>query len=82
MARTIALCKNRLPHVKVLVGGAPLDQSVAREMGADGYAESAVSVPESLKQVLNSIQTRASRVFVDYDKKLRVEEVETAPNPK
>ncbi|MBI9077622.1 MAG: cobalamin-dependent protein [Desulfatibacillum sp.] len=81
MARTIQLCKNRLPHVKVLVGGAPLDQEVARNMGADGYAESAVGVPESLKKILQSTKTRASRVFVDYDKKLRVEETEAGTNP-
>ncbi|ACL05879.1 Cobalamin B12-binding domain protein [Desulfatibacillum aliphaticivorans] len=81
MARTIEICKNRLPHVKVLVGGAALDQDAAQNMGADGYAESAVGVPGSLKSVMTAGKTRASRVFVDYDKKLRVEELEAASPP-
>jgi methanogenic corrinoid protein MtbC1 len=31
------------PEVKVLVGGAPLNQEIATKFGADGYAEDAVS---------------------------------------
>ncbi len=81
MAKTIELCKNKLPHVKILVGGAPLDAQVARDLGADGYADSAVGVPHALEDVTITInsQSKASRVFVDYDKRLRVEEIEAAP---
>ncbi len=35
--------KVRLPNTKILVGGAPLNQALADEWGADGYAENAVA---------------------------------------
>jgi methanogenic corrinoid protein MtbC1 len=40
------------PDVKILVGGAPLDERLAQAMGADGYAESAPSVPDEAQRVL------------------------------
>lgn len=86
MAKTIEMCRNQLPHVKILVGGAPLDEKVARLIGADGYAESAVWVPEKLKQVMKSPDhdEKSTRVFMDYTRRLRVEESgpALAPNPK
>jgi corrinoid protein of di/trimethylamine methyltransferase len=39
-------------QVKVLVGGAPVTQKYADEIGADGYSESAASAPALAKQVL------------------------------
>lgn len=38
MAKTVQEIKGQLPEVKVLVGGAPLNQKHADDMGADGYA--------------------------------------------
>ena len=38
--------------VKVLVGGAPVTQTFAREIGADGYGESAAVAVEKAKALL------------------------------
>ena len=38
--------------VKVIVGGAPLTQSYADEINADGYAPDAASAVEMAKQLL------------------------------
>lgn len=40
------------PDVKILVGGAPLDERLAQAMGADGYAEGAADVPGEAERVL------------------------------
>ena len=40
------------PTTGILVGGAPLDERLARAMGADGYAEGAADVPEEAERVL------------------------------
>ncbi|MEW6442125.1 MAG: cobalamin-dependent protein [bacterium] len=40
------------PRVKILVGGAPLDEQVAKAIGADGYAESALTAPEEAARLL------------------------------
>jgi methanogenic corrinoid protein MtbC1 len=40
------------PEVKILVGGAPLDDMLARVIGADGYAEGAPDVPDEAERVL------------------------------
>ncbi len=40
------------PEVKILVGGAPFDERLARAIGADGYAEGAPDVPEEAERVL------------------------------
>jgi 5-methyltetrahydrofolate--homocysteine methyltransferase len=39
-------------RVKILVGGAPVTQRYADEIGADGYSESAAGAPGLAKQVL------------------------------
>ena len=44
--------KKRSPRTVVMVGGAPLDRTLAIEYGADGYAESAVTVLEETEAVL------------------------------
>ncbi len=41
-----------LPDVKVIVGGAPLTQDFADQIGADGYASDAASAVEVVKRVL------------------------------
>ena len=40
------------PEVKILVGGAPLDEMLAKAIGADGYAEGAPDVPGEAERVL------------------------------
>jgi 5-methyltetrahydrofolate--homocysteine methyltransferase len=37
--------------IKVLVGGAPLTQKVADEIGADGYAKSAAEVADKIREM-------------------------------
>ena len=39
-------------QIKVLVGGAPISQRFADEIGADGYRETAVGAPALVKEVL------------------------------
>lgn len=40
-------------NVKIMVGGAPVTQEFANEVGADGYAEDAASAAELAKSLLN-----------------------------
>jgi 5-methyltetrahydrofolate--homocysteine methyltransferase len=40
-------------HVKILVGGAPVDQGFADEVGADGYAPDASSATKLAKRLFN-----------------------------
>ena len=42
MAQTVALLKEQLPAVRVMVGGAVLTQSYADLIGADGYSKDAM----------------------------------------
>ena len=44
--------RNLYGHFKVLVGGAPVNQRWAKEIGADGYAENAVAAVELAKGLL------------------------------
>ena len=39
-------------QVKVMVGGAPVTQSFADEIGADGYGESAATAVDKAKELL------------------------------
>lgn len=52
MKETVARCKREMPEVAVLVGGATLDKEIAQEFGADGYAESLVTVNEEVQRLL------------------------------
>jgi methanogenic corrinoid protein MtbC1 len=47
--------KERSPATAVMVGGAPLDRALAVEYGADGYAESAVSVLEETEAAVERV---------------------------
>ncbi len=51
MASTIKQIKASFPEVRIIVGGAPLSEKVALEMGADGYARD----PQNAVSWLNSI---------------------------
>jgi methanogenic corrinoid protein MtbC1 len=52
MRETVARCKREMPQVAVIVGGASLDETIARGYGADGYAESVVTVTEEVRRLL------------------------------
>jgi 5-methyltetrahydrofolate--homocysteine methyltransferase len=56
MAKTIEALKNDglRNNVKVLVGGAPVSQRFADEIGADGYASDAPSAVDLAKKILDS----------------------------
>ena len=40
------------PEIGVIVGGAPFDDELARNIGAHGYAENAISTPEETRRLL------------------------------
>ena len=42
------------PHVKVMVGGAPVTRAYALQIGADGYAEDAIGAVAEAKRVLGA----------------------------
>lgn len=52
MKETVAMCKRQFPGVAVIVGGATLDEAIAAEYGADGYAESVVTVTREVGRLL------------------------------
>jgi methylmalonyl-CoA mutase cobalamin-binding domain/chain len=52
MPEIIREVKSKSPHTRVMVGGACLDRSLAESYGADGYAESAVTVLEETEAAL------------------------------
>jgi len=47
-----ALKKAGLTTIKVVIGGAPITQEFAKEIGADGYAPDAASAVDVVKQIL------------------------------
>ena len=51
MAGTVALIKEQLPDQKVIVGGAPLNEVHAAQMGADGYGAD----PQAAVELLNAL---------------------------
>jgi 5-methyltetrahydrofolate--homocysteine methyltransferase len=46
--------KAKLPNTKIMIGGAPLNQHLADEWGADGYGESAVEAARVALQLLEA----------------------------
>ena len=52
MREVIEWVRRLHPEVKILVGGAPLDERLAKAIGADGYAEGAPDVPGEAERVL------------------------------
>ena len=43
------------PNVKIIIGGAPVNQKFADEIGADGYARDAVLAVDKIKELLHSM---------------------------
>lgn len=78
MKETIVRCKRELPEVKIIVGGACLDENLARAIGSDGYAESAVDLPRTLEKIEQMLgpKGQARRKYTDYDRKVQVIESE------
>ena len=52
MKTTVTWCKRELPGVAVIVGGATVDEVIAQNFGADGYAESVVTVCDEVQRLL------------------------------
>lgn len=52
MRDIIRSVRSKAPDTLVLVGGAPMDENLARSYGADGYAETAVTVLEETQLAL------------------------------
>ncbi len=70
MEKIAAAVRERFPEVVILAGGAALDEKLARGMGADGYAPSAVELPGLLAR----LSARPRRAWVDYSRKRKVVE--------
>jgi corrinoid protein of di/trimethylamine methyltransferase len=52
MKKVVQMIKEKNPHVKIMLGGAPLTADVAKLFGADGYAASAGNaVQEAIKMI-------------------------------
>ena len=52
MRKIIDMIREKNPNVKILIGGAPVTSEVAKEYGADGYAEDATNaVTEAIKMI-------------------------------
>jgi 5-methyltetrahydrofolate--homocysteine methyltransferase len=51
-----ALREKNIDDVKVIIGGAPITQNYAEEIGADGYAPDAASAVDLVKDILNIAQ--------------------------
>jgi 5-methyltetrahydrofolate--homocysteine methyltransferase len=57
-----------LPHLRVIVGGAPVTREFAVQIGADGWAPDAASAVEVAKAVVDTARGKASHVgFIDPD---------------
>jgi methylmalonyl-CoA mutase cobalamin-binding domain/chain len=56
MPGIISKIKQKFPEIVIMVGGAPLDATLARSFGADGYAESAVTLLEETEAALERVE--------------------------
>ena len=72
MQDIIIRCKREMPHVKIIVGGACMDEKMAVSMGADGYADTAVDLPETLKKL--DSQPNYTHRYMEYENKIQVTE--------
>jgi dimethylamine corrinoid protein len=52
MRELIYMVRKIYPDIAIIVGGAPFDASLARRIGADGYAENAMAAPDETKRLL------------------------------
>jgi dimethylamine corrinoid protein len=56
MPKAIEALKARSPKVRVIVGGAPLSEEIARRYGADGYASDAVTAVKVATGLLAAVK--------------------------
>jgi methanogenic corrinoid protein MtbC1 len=56
MPVAIRMIKEQDPDVPVIVGGAPLTREIAKNYGADGYANNAVEAVEEATRVIDRLQ--------------------------
>lgn len=54
MQKTVQALKEKYKNIIIIVGGAPVSQSFANEIGADGYAKNAIEAVELCKRLLAS----------------------------
>ncbi len=52
MEKLIEQVRQRWPEMIVFVGGAPFDPELAQRVGADGYAENAITIPDEARRML------------------------------
>ncbi|MBI5552455.1 MAG: cobalamin B12-binding domain-containing protein [Desulfobacterales bacterium] len=73
MRETIERCRRACPDVRIMVGGAALDSSIAQTMGADGYAASVVELPDELERLEALAGSgEEERKYTDYERKIQV----------
>lgn len=58
MKKLIEQVRQRYPETIIFVGGAPFDPELARRIGADGYAENAITIPDEARRVLTGAAAR------------------------
>jgi len=56
MPRAIKMIKDRNPKVKIMIGGASLSNDVAKEYGADGYADNAANAVQEAIRVIRRLK--------------------------
>jgi 5-methyltetrahydrofolate--homocysteine methyltransferase len=79
MKETIARCRRACPDVRIMVGGAALDGSLAQAMGADGYAASVADLPDEVERLEALARPEdAARKYTDYERKIQV--IEKGPH--
>jgi 5-methyltetrahydrofolate--homocysteine methyltransferase len=53
MEETVALVKEKMPELKIIVGGAPVSEAFARRIRADGYSADAAGAVIVVRNLLN-----------------------------
>ena len=61
MEETVKLVKDSGLPVKVMVGGAPVTEEYAAEIGADGFAPDAGSAAVKAKELVNEVKNKKIR---------------------
>ena len=68
MKKVIDDLRKKNPHVKIMIGGAPVSQDVAEKWGADGYAadannalKDAINMIESLKKMKDEVEAKKAK---------------------
>ncbi|MEW6079624.1 MAG: cobalamin-dependent protein [Thermodesulfobacteriota bacterium] len=79
MRDIIVRCKREMPHVKIIVGGACMDERMAASMGADCFVKSAVDLPKTLEKL--DVQETYTKRYMDYENKVQTTEYHVASAP-